>query len=683
MNLNADAPITSLPGVGPKVAEKLAKLGLHRCADALFHLPLRYEDRTRIHPIHSVRPGARLLLQGEVVSTVTVGRNRRSMICVLDDGTGRITLRFFNFYPNQQRMFRRRPTLLCYGEVRAGYDGLEIVHPEYSVIAPGTEVQVEASLTPVYPMTEGVGQAMLRRIVSAALEAVPVEELLPEGQAYDLSDALQYVHHPPPDADLGALAEGIHPAQQRLAFEELVAHRLSMAVIRAQTRSHGAPALDVEADLVEALLGQLPFRLTAAQERVSAEISDDLAQPVPMLRLLHGDVGAGKTAVAALAAARCIAGGFQVALSAPTEILAEQHLNTLREWFEPLGIDVLWLSSRIKGRKRKEVLEGLAGGAPLAVGTHALMEEAVVFDRLGLVIVDEQHRFGVRQRLKLRDKGAGADLVPHQLIMTATPIPRTLAMTAYADLDVSVIDELPPGRRPVTTVAISDARRNEVIERVAAACQEGRQVYWVCTLVEESELLQAEAATATADRLSQELEGLAVGLVHGRLKGEEKDSVMAAFKRGEIRLLVATTVIEVGVDVPNASLMIIENAERLGLSQLHQLRGRVGRGAEQSTCVLMYHGPLTEMARQRLDVMRRTNDGFEIARKDLELRGPGEVLGTRQTGAMQFRIADLSRDRSILDSVGRLAAEIEADHPERVTPLIRRWVGDATRYGSV
>ena len=681
-----DAPVTSLPGVGPKVAVRLEKLGIRNCADALYHLPLRYEDRTRVCPIASLRPGDRAQVFGQIVSTSTAGRQRRTLACVLADEEGhRLTLRFFNFYPNQLKAFNRGPRLLCYGEVRTSFQGgLEIVHPEYQVVQ-GSDIQLEDALTPVYPTTEGLGQATLRKLTDAALASVAVEEHLPDAlrgpASMTLSDALHYAHRPPPDANTVMLAEGLHPAQQRLAWEELIAHRLAMGQIRSLTRSRIAP-LQMNTDLQTTLRADLGFELTGAQSRVVAEISNDLVQPRPMLRLVHGDVGAGKTVVAALAAAQAVGSGHQCAVVAPTEILAEQHLQTFRQWFEPLGIEVVWLTGRVKGRLRKESLERIAKGAAIVVGTHAVFEDAVAFRSLGLAIVDEQHRFGVRQRLRLRDKGRKGQ-TPHQLIMTATPIPRTLAMTAYADLDVSVIDELPPGRKPVATVAISDRRRDEVIQRVSAACADGRQVYWVCTLIEESEVLQAEAASDLFERLSAELDPLRVGLVHGRLKSDEKERVMTEFKDRSIDVLVATTVIEVGVDVPNASLMIIENAERLGLSQLHQLRGRVGRGSAQSSCVLLFKAPLTENARSRLKVMRESNDGFVIAQKDLELRGPGEVLGTRQTGAAQFRIAELARDRSLLEPVARASAQIHERHPDCEEALIRRWVGDAQEFGSV
>ncbi len=683
-----EAPPTQLAGVGPRVAEKLARLGIERSRDLLFHLPLRYEDRTRIHPVGALRPGQRALIEGEVLSAGIVHGRRRMLVWVLGDGSGRITMRMFNFYPNQQRQLRRGAHLRCFGEVRSGPRGLEMIHPEYRPVADCKPP--DASLTPYYPTTEGLGQSVLRKLTDQALasreewaaELLPTE-MLQRIALPPLTDSLDYVHRPPPAADLALLAEGRHPCQQRLAFEELLAHRLGLRQLRRRIRRRRAPALAPERDLAGAFITALPFRLTAAQQRVIGEIATDLATTVPTMRLIQGDVGSGKTVIAAAAAAQAIAAGYQAALAAPTEILAEQHVGNLSEWFEPLGIRVAWLSGKIRGRKRAAALAEIAGDADLVVGTHALMQEGVDYARLGLVIVDEQHRFGVHQRLALKSKGAAGDQVPHQLIMTATPIPRSLAMTAYADLDLSVVDELPPNRLPVKTVAVGNARRGDVIERVRAACAGGQQAFWGCTISEESESLRAEAASDVAASLAEQLPEVEIGLIHGRLKAAEKEAVMAEFKDGRIQLLVATTVIEVGVDVPNASLMIIENAERLGLSQLHQLRGRVGRGNRAATCVLLYQPPLSPTARERLAVLRKSSDGFAIARKDLELRGPGEVLGTRQTGMAQFRIADLARDRALLDRVAECANELLRHHPERVAPLIRRWVGAASSYAEV
>lgn len=688
---NATRPLTELSGIGPKLAERLAKLGIASVADLLFHLPLRYEDRTRLTPIGSVRPGARVLIEGTVEHNEVIFRRRRMLVAVLADGTGSITLRFFRFYDSQRKHLKRGTRLRCFGEVRPGYRGLEMAHPEYAQVSDSTPVA--EALTPVYPTTEGLNQGSFRKLTDQALERLAenpdlVAELLPDGirgtlDFTNLAEALQYVHRPPPDADVSALADGQHPAQKRLAFEELLAHNISLKRIRARVRARGAPALTSGDDLISRFIDALPFEPTDAQRRVIQELHDDLAQAIPTLRLVQGDVGSGKTVVAAAALLQAVGSGVQAAMTAPTEILAQQHLLTLSEWFEPLGIRVAWLSGRVKGKARQAALADIAGQADVVIGTHALFQDEVIYRDLGLVIVDEQHRFGVHQRLALRDKGAGQRRQPHQIVMTATPIPRTLAMTAYADLDVSAIDQMPPGRTPVTTVAVSQDRRSEVVERVSQACSEGRQAYWVCTLIEESEALEAETATDTARQLADALPDLRVGLVHGRLKPLPKEQVMGAFKAGELDLLVATTVIEVGVDVPNASLMIIDNAERLGLSQLHQLRGRVGRGSAQSSCVLLYKPPLTDTARERLKVMRESNDGFVIAQKDLELRGPGELLGTRQTGLVSFRIADLYRDRGLLDRVAGYAEPMLRDHPEMADALVQRWLGHSVQYADV
>jgi ATP-dependent DNA helicase RecG len=575
--------------------------------------------------------------------------------------------------------------------VRNGPTGYEMVHPEYKGVGEADDAGLEERLTPIYPTTEGIHQLSWRSISTTALElylAHPdgLPEWLPKRLLSRfrfplLAEAIHYLHRPPPEASLSDLLTGRHPAQRRLAFEELLAHQLGLRLLRRQHRLIQAPELKGKGQLRKRLAASLPFSLTGAQQRVVAEIEHDLQQIHPMMRLVQGDVGSGKTVVAALAALQSLEADHQVALMAPTELLAEQHFNSLGDWLRPLGVEVGWIAGRHKGKARAQILEALAEGTiQVVIGTHALFQGDVVFHSLGLVIIDEQHRFGVHQRLALREKGAASGRIPHQLIMTATPIPRTLAMTAYADLDLSVIDELPPGRTPVSTVAIPDTRRDDVIARVHAACGEGRQAYWVCTLVEESEALQCQAAEDTARLLTESLADLRVGLVHGRLKGSDKERVMAAFKAGELDLLVATTVIEVGVDVPNASLMIIENPERLGLAQLHQLRGRVGRGAVESHCVLMFKPPLSANASERLKVMRETNDGFVIAQKDLELRGPGEVLGTRQTGEMRFRIADVMRDQSLLPEVQQAAELILDQYPDRVRPLIERWVGVREEY---
>jgi ATP-dependent DNA helicase RecG len=687
----AEIPVTTLKGVGPRNAERLDKLGIHSVQDLLFHLPVRYQDRTRIVPIGQLRPGDQAVIEGVVEGAdIRYGR-RRSLLVVLADHSASITLRFFHFSNAQKAAMGRGARLRCFGEVRGGVRGPELIHPEVNYLRDEGDEPVEQVLTPIYPTTEGLHQLSWRELTSEALAILDdggLEELLPAAvlEAYamlPLEDAVRLLHRPQP-TEVGALqSDSGHPAQRRLALEELLAHQLGLRVLRARQRRHAAPALKGDGKLQRALLKALPFQLTAAQKRVVDELCADLAAPRPALRLVQGDVGSGKTVVAALAALSCVEAGYQVALMAPTELLAEQHFKNFDTWLAPLGVEMGWLSGRHKGRRRAETLQRLETQViQVVVGTHALFQHDVVFARLGLVIVDEQHRFGVHQRLALRDKVAG-DQAPHQLVMTATPIPRTLAMTAYADLDLSVIDELPPGRTPVATVAVADTRRAQVVERVAHACAEGRQAYWVCTLIEESEALQAQAAEDTAAALTEALDGLAIGLVHGRLKAADKAAVMQQFKDGAIDLLVATTVIEVGVDVPNASLMVIENAERLGLSQLHQLRGRVGRGSQQSHCVLLYRPPLGETAQARLAAMRETQDGFEVARRDLELRGPGEVLGTRQTGEVQFRIADLLRDQDLVSVVQRIADQMIDEHPDQVEPIIRRWIGQRTQYAEV
>ncbi len=684
------APVTRLRGVGPQVAERLARLGIRRVEDLLFHLPRHYEDRTRITPIGALKPGWIASVEGVVELTEVAFRGRRMLLSRISDGTGALTLRFFHFNAQQQAMLARGARLRCYGELRPGKSTLEMVHPEYKILGAEDLKPQPPALTPIYPATEGVQQMKLRALTDQALSWLAhgnvLDELLPESVLGEgmppLAEALRYVHRPPPDAPLDQLMDGSHPAQQRLAFEELLAHHLSLRRLRlAEDKSRAVP-LAAEGRLAVKFRAGLPFKLTGAQERVSAEIAKDIACTHPMMRLVQGDVGSGKTVVAALAALACIEAGRQAALMAPTELLAEQHFRNFSNWLMPLGIEPVWLSGRSKPAERGVAMAKLAdGSARLAIGTHALFQEDVRFKELALIVIDEQHRFGVHQRLALREKGAGGGAHPHQLIMTATPIPRTLAMTAYADLDVSAIDELPPSRKPVKTVALSESKRAEVVMRVEQVCREGRQVYWVCPLIEESELLQAQAAEDTAQALATALPNLKVGLLHGRQKPKERDAIMARFKDGSLHLLVATTVVEVGVDVPNASLMIIENAERLGLSQLHQLRGRVGRGAAESSCVLLYKPPLGSGARARLDVMRATNDGFEIARKDLELRGPGELLGTRQAGEINLRIADLLRDAPLIPEVQRAAVLLLDEHPGRVDAIVRRWLGETERYG--
>ena len=680
----------TLRGVGPALAEKLGRLNIYRPEDLLFLLPQRYEDRTRLTAIGALRPGQTAVIEGEVALSEVVYRRRRSLLCRITDNTGQLTLRLFYFSRAQQEALQRGQRVRCFGSVRPGPTGPEMIHPEYRVLRPGQELPLEERLTPVYPTTEGLQQARLRALIGQALDRwLPLLTDWLSAAVADIADlpdlisAVDYLHRPPPGADLASLAAGAHPAQRRLAMEEMLAHHLSLRQVRERTRHENAISLASDADLRRRFLDSLGFTLTAGQQSALADIDADLADRHPMMRLVQGDVGCGKTVVAAAAGLNAVAAGCQVAVMAPTELLAEQHRESFFRWLDPLGIRVAWLTGSLRKKARDRTLAEIADGtAQVIVGTHALFQDGVDYARLALVVVDEQHRFGVHQRLRLMEKSPDHQR-PHQLVMTATPIPRTLAMTLYADLDTSVIRELPPGRQPVRTVAVSEDRRGEVVERVRAACQEGRRAYWVCPLIESSDALPSQAAEATHVMLTEALPGIEVGLMHGRMKPEEKERTMQAFARGKIGVLVATTVIEVGVDVPQASLMIIENAERMGLSQLHQLRGRVGRGTAESICLLLYRSPLSRVARERLDTMRRTNDGFEIARKDLELRGPGEVLGTRQTGLMQFRVADLIRDADLAEPVQRIAGELLARSPDAVTPIMQRWVGGASRFGQV
>lgn len=682
-------PVSELKGVGAVLAGKLQRIGIYSIQDLLLHLPTRYMDRTRITPIGGLQPNAHYVIEGSVRASDIVLGKRRSLVVRLQDDTGTTTLRFYHFNKAQKERFAVGTHLRVFGETRRGSVGLEFYHPEYESAEARNTAELEPSLTPIYPATDGLSQNRLRQLSSQALQWLnhhTLQELIPEPlrdrlQQSAMADAIRFLHHPPASANLQQLADGEHPFQQRLAFEELLAHHLSLLLLRREAQAIAAPRLHESPALLNPFLQQLGFSLTAAQQRVCQEIAQDLASTLPMLRLVQGDVGSGKTVVAAMAALAAAASGHQTAIMAPTEILAEQHRHHFSRWLEPLGIRVAWLTGKLKVSERRQQLAAIANGdAAVVVGTHALFQADVEFARLGLVIIDEQHRFGVNQRLSLRQKGANGDYSPHQLIMTATPIPRTLAMSAYADLDCSIIDELPPGRTPVTTVVISQLRRADVIERVRLACNQGRQAYWVCTLIEESETLEAQAAEATADLLTTLLAPLRVGLLHGRLKADEKEHIMTAFKAGELDLLVATTVIEVGVDVPNASLMIIENPERLGLAQLHQLRGRVGRGQAASHCVLLYSDPLSAQGKARLHVMRETNDGFVIAEQDLQLRGAGEVLGTRQTGEMQFRIANLQRDAHLLTEVKQCAMLLMSEYPEMCAAIVARWIGQNQHY---
>ncbi len=682
------------PAAGGALAPKLARLGVAQPQDILFVLPARYEDRTRVLPIGALQPGMRAVVEGEVQLTQVVVRRRRSLLVRLADGAGSLTLRFFYFSNAQREGLERGTRLRVHGEIRRGPLGLEIVHPEYRRIEAFGEA-LPQTMTPIYPATEGLTQGRLRALVDRALrtlESSGVAELLPESLLQraglpTLAASLQFMHRPPVGTQLSELAGGRHPAQRRLAFEELLAHQLSLMELRRNTRRDHAVALPDPGGLQARLLQALPFALTGAQQRVLDEVQRDLSVGTPMARLVQGDVGCGKTVIAAAAAARAIGSGAQVAFMAPTELLAEQHARSLLAWFDPLGVTVSLLTGSQPARARRAALQAAASGsAQLCVGTHALFQQQVSFNNLGLAIIDEQHRFGVQQRLQLAAKGGipgPPERTPHQLIMSATPIPRTLAMTLYADLDVSIVDELPPGRTPVRTVVLPEEKRAAIVARIDQACRAGRQAYWVCPLIEESEELAASAAEETALALAQALPALRVELLHGRMPSKQKDLIMQRFGAGAVQLLVATTVIEVGVDVPNASLMVIENAERMGLAQLHQLRGRVGRGVHESSCVLLYRSPLSPMARARLAAIRDTNDGFSIARADLELRGPGELLGRRQTGLAQLRIADLSRDADMLDDVRSAAAQMLQDMPERVAALRTRWIGEQEQYGRV
>tara|TARA_R110002167_G_scaffold132972_3_gene317487 strand:- start:9316 stop:11415 length:2100 start_codon:yes stop_codon:yes gene_type:complete len=687
----AKIPVTSLKGVGPGMAGKLEKIGLVSLQDLLFHLPLRYEDRTRVTAVRDLMPGIYTNIIGEVTQSQIIQGKRRMLLVTINDGSGSINLRFFHFSASQKNNLAVGLNIRCYGEINRGVRGFEMVHPEYKALAQDQPLTaVEETLTPVYSTTDGLRQISLRNLTEQALirlQRGQVEELLPaeiSHQQYALAEALALIHRPPPDTSVVLMEQGKHPAQLRLIKEELLAHNLSMLKLRASSDHHPAVSLAIDEQLEQKFLASLPFSPTGAQARVTAEIRTDLLKHMPMMRLVQGDVGSGKTLVAGLAALTAIGQGYQVALMAPTEILAEQHAINFQNWFEPLNISVGWLVGKTKAKARRQALEVIANGdMQMVIGTHALFQEQVIFNKLALIVIDEQHKFGVYQRLSLREKGAWQGHYPHQLIMTATPIPRTLAMTAYADLDTSVIDELPPGRTPITTIALPDSRRDDVIERIRQGCiNDNRQAYWVCTLIEESEVLQCQAAEDTAVYLQAQLPELKIGLVHGRMKADEKQAVMERFKLGELELLVATTVIEVGVDVPNSSLMVIENPERLGLAQLHQLRGRVGRGSVASHCVLMYKAPLTKTATKRLNVLRASNDGFVIAQKDLEIRGPGELLGTKQTGLADLKIADLQRDAHLIPEVQKHARLIWQKYPEQANALISRWLANREKYSN-
>ena len=678
--------VQQLQGVGAAAATLLEKLHIFSTDDLLFHLPRDYEDRSTIIPMNQLVVGRSYLLEGEVRSIDFPPGKKKSLAALLQDDFGKVTLRFYHIYKGLTDRIKIGQRLRIFGEVRVGARGLELYHPEIQVIQQHTALP-KTQLTAIYPSTEGLTQPKLREYVRQALQyhSDELAELLPKkySNGYELKEALHYIHEPPTDANMLQLNQGSHPAQQRLIFEELVAHQVSLLTRRAYIRQIAAPRFNSSKVLAKHLLDGLPFQMTNAQKRVSKEILHDLKQDQPMLRLVQGDVGAGKTLVAAVAACHALEADWQVALMAPTEILAEQHYLNFKRWFDPLGIEVAWLSGKQKGKARAQAEQQIKQGhAQLIVGTHALFQDNVEFSKLGLVIIDEQHRFGVDQRLALRNKGTD-QFTPHQLVMTATPIPRTLAMSAYGDLDTSIIDELPPGRTPIQTVTIPLDRREQVLQRIASNCREGKQAYWVCTLVEQSETLDAQAAEATYQEIKERFSDINIGLVHGKMKADEKQSVMQAFKDNQLQLLIATTVIEVGVDVPNASIMVIENAERLGLSQLHQLRGRVGRGATASFCALLYKTPLSQNGQERLSILRESNDGFVIAEKDLEIRGPGELLGTKQTGDMGFRVARLERDDHLLSQAHYVAAQILKDYPQHADGLLKRWLPEAPRYAYV
>ncbi len=684
----------------------LAKIGIHRDFDLVLHLPLRYEDQTHLHPIAVAPGGQTVLVEGVVRDSAIKFRPKRQLVCSVEDASGNLVMRFLNFYPSQVRQLAVGTRVRLFGEIRQGFFGAEMVHPKYRVVAEGAPIATQ--LTPIYPTTAGLSQANLQRLVRAALDAHALDDTLPPALIGKLRlpafrDSVITLHHPPPAASLDALEQRTHPAWRRVKFDELLAQQLSMRIHYDRRKSIGAPPLQARVALTRALLDALPFALTGSQRKAAAEISADLARRYPMQRLLQGDVGSGKTIVAALAALQAIENGFQVAIMAPTEILGEQHFAKFSTWLAPLGVSVVWLGGNLTVRPRREALARVASGdAQVVIGTHALFQDEVEFRRLGLAIVDEQHRFGVKQRLALRQKGgkAGAAVQPHQLMMSATPIPRTLAMSYYADLDVSVIDEMPPGRTPVATRLVSDARRDEVIQRVRDACMAGSQAYWVCPLIEEAaagegdarppkargrgrgrlEALQLQSVLDTHERLRATFPELRVGLVHGRLTAAEKAAVMQAFTGGAIQLLVATTVIEVGVDVPNATLMVIENAERMGLAQLHQLRGRVGRGPGSSTCILLYQNALSQLARERLKIIFENTDGFEIARHDLRIRGPGELLGARQSGVPMLRFADVAVDLDLVEAARDAAQDLLASQPAVTDAHLQRWLGGRQHF---
>ena len=687
--------LEKLKGVGPKTAKRLEDIGVKSIQDVLFRLPYRYQDRTRILPIADVRPGDQAVIEGVVISVKVIFSRKRQLQVVIEDKTAPILLTFFYFNRAQQASFSVGKTVRCFGDIRLSRRQLMIIHPEYK-IHDGADLNVSETLTPIYPSADGLQQSMWHNLSEQALRHLNHKngliDILPDTiktkyALTDIKQALDFVHRPPPDTQQQLLLDGIHPMQQRLAFEELLAHQVSLRELRQKVKVNKAKQCNKNqtfSSLQKKFCQSLGFQLTAAQKNALKELGEDLSASHPMMRLLQGDVGSGKTVVAALAGLQVIANNSQVALMAPTELLAEQHYRCFKTWFEPLGLQVAWLSGKLKIAEKRKMTSLIASGeANIVIGTHALFQKAVEFKQLGFIVIDEQHRFGVQQRALLREKGMQSDLFPHQLIMTATPIPRTLAMTVYADLDTSVLDELPPGRMLIKTIVVNNTRRDEVIERAKKLCNDGGQVYWVCPLIDESEVLSCEAAENISDMLTKTCKELTVQLVHGRMKSDEKQRIMQQFSAGDIDLLVATTVIEVGINVPNATLMIVENAERMGLAQLHQLRGRVGRGAKESYCVLLFKHPLTESAQQRLQAVRDSSDGFYLAEQDLKLRGPGEVMGTKQTGMQRLKIANIIRDREILPKVQSAAKEILQRHPSVIAPLKSRWLGDNEEYREV
>ena len=683
-----DLSVTSLRGVGKHLADKLATLNIHTVDDLIFHLPYKYQDRTRITPLAQLVVGADVMFCAQIEATSIVYGRRRTLLARVSDGTGRLTIRWFYFNRAQQQKIQRLNWIYGFATIRQGRDGFETAHPEYQISINKPQNITTDELTPIYPLTDGITQPRMRNLVKLSLQQLGSMEDYLRHDSVDLElpslhEALTAVHMPAKDSDTALLLGFMHPAQKRLAFEELLAHHFSLKRVKARRQTRQSPKFDTESTLSNTFFKQLSYSLTAAQQRVVKEIKSDVSSQTTMQRLVQGDVGCGKTVVAASSVCHAVASGYQVAIMAPTELLAEQHYFSFNEWLEPLQIQLCWLSGSVNAAKRKQTLAQLASGeANVVIGTHALFQTEVIYKKLGLVVVDEQHRFGVNQRLALIEKGSPGGIVPHQLALTATPIPRTMAMIFYADMDVSSIDELPPGRKPVETVLISDERRQNLVERVLSACRSGRQTYWVCPLIDESDVIEAQAATEIAAELSVSLPELNIGLIHGKMNSEQKNSVMREFRDHRIDVLVATTVIEVGVDVPNASLMVIENPERLGLSQLHQLRGRVGRGEIHSCCVLMYHSPLSETAKKRLTIMRETSDGFEISKFDLELRGPGELFGTRQTGMQQLKIANLVRDREMIPLVER-TGKLFIQEQINIDGLIHRWVKHAERYADV